>query len=963
MHPHPAPLPRSFALWVLILLSMACAGPRADQNAEVELETLPELEVAGSESTVRRQLSIARDEVDRRLAASPRDEQALSDAFGHLAMVYNAYQYLDAAVVAYRNASKLAPPEPRWPYYLAFIHQLRGELPEATSLYERVLELDPEDATTHLRLAEVYLEANQLEAAGEHFTYALAQRPASAAAHYGLGRIAASAERYEDAIRYFEQALAEQPGAQQVHYALALALRQNGDGEGAQRHLEQQGEVEVVIADRRLAEIAALGRGTEFHSLRGEIALAEDRCHEAAASFRQALDLAPGDSDTRAGLAAALRDCGDLEGAIDQLLLSTLANSNSADRLPRVDAPAGFTLPTRPDLSRLDAPVRQRLESLHGDVAQALSEGRYGRVAILLGQLGQLYVAYGLEDAAKHHFIAARQLHPGEASWSYYLAVLAQQREPEHARSELRSFLELRPQDLPAWVRLGQIELELDHVEAAEDAFHHALEIASSHAAALFGLGRAALARDDPEAAIPLLLRALEQQPEAGRIHHVLGQAFRNQRDLDQARVHLSQANDVDVRFADPLIDGLGDVLTLTAFQVVLRMASDPSVSPEDHLGFALSKLGGVHGAAEQLSNALDAPASALNAAARARLHYVAGGLWVRRTEDPRAIEHFRAALALDAEILDAHVKLGNALARQSDLRGAVAAYTTALDHDSAHQPALRKRATARAATGDVIGATLDLRRLMDLAPDDATVRIQLARALEAGGDLQAAENVLRDALTERSEAEIHLALGDLARRQAAFPAAAESYRNALRKDPEATGARLQLAAILGHLGQYEEALEHYARLLSLDPGHLDGRLGQATGLVLLARYDEARRSLEDGLRAAPGQPHLAHFLARLLAIVPTHELRDGERAVELALEVFRLHSTTQAAQTVAMALAAAGRFDEASTWQRRLIDEATQRQDRAFIERLRPQLTAYEAGRAWHATSPDQMIVLPSAG
>ncbi len=896
MHPVPASFRRSVELLVLILLGTACAAPRAEElGSETRLETLPELEISGPDPTVQQQLLDARREVDRLSSPRDRDERALGEAFGHLAMVYNAYQILDAAVIAYRNAAKLTPRDSRWPYYLAFIHQLRGELSEAVPLYQRVLELNPDDATAHLRLAEALLEANQLDSAKDHYTRALELRAESAAAHYGLGRIAASTARHPEAVRHFEQALELQPGALQVHYSLARSWRQTGDDERARHHLARQGDTEVVIADQRLGEVAALGRGFEFHSLRGEVALADHRCQEAAASFRQALALAPGDSGARAGLATALRDCGDLEGAIDQLLLSTLAEPD-AEQGAAIAAPEAFTLPQRPDLSRLDVPARQRLGSLHEDARKALAAGRHDQVATLLGQLGQLYVAYGLGDTAERHFVAARQLRPGEASWGYYLAVLAQKRDPERSRQELLSFLEQRPGDLPAWIRLGQVELELDHRVDAETAFRRALQLDSGNAAALFGLGRAALAGDDPETAKPLLKKALEQQPEAGRIHHVLGQAFRREHQLDQARSHLSQANDRDVVFEDPLIDRLGDVLTLTAFEVVLAMASDPAVKAEDHLGFALSKLGEVHGAAEQLSAAVEQPSASLPASGRARLHYVAGGLWVRRSEDPPAIEHFRAALALDPELLDAHIKLGNALARRGELGDAIAAYSKVLDRDAEHQGALRKRATASAAASDLVGATEDLRRLVRLAPGDATTR-------------------------------------------------------------------LQLAAILGHLGRYQEALDHYARLLAIEPSHLDGRLGQATGLVLLQRYDEARSSLEDGLRNTPGQPHLSHFLARLLAIAPGSEPRDGERAVELALEVFQQQSTTQAAQTVAMALAAAGRFDEASTWQRRLIDEASKRQDSGFVDSLRPQLSAYEAGKAWRTTSPDQLIVLPSAG
>ncbi len=978
-------------IWLLVWAcsTVGCAAPRANGAAETRadgaaetrdqrvveekangLETVPNVEVGDHTSEVQRQLAKARDAVQQRLEAAPQDPVALGEAFGQLGMVLNAYQFLDAAAAAYRNAAELAPMDARWPYYLAFCLQLQGQLDQAKTLYRRVLEFEPDDATTHLRLAETLFEANEPVAAQHHFERALTLRPRSAAAHFGLGRIATAQERHIAAIEHFEQAIKTQPDATVVHYPLAIALRQAGDLQRAAAQLERQGQTEISIPDPRLAKITSLGRGPGYHRLRGEVALAEERCEPAIASFERALAEAPGNRESHAGLAAALRQCGDFPGAINHLLLSNLTGPSEVPTGGPNTTSLGmatdrFKAPARPGVERLETPVKRRLSTLHRAAQEALETDRRDHAAVHFGQLAQLYLAYGLDDAARSHFEAARQLYSAEPTWGYFLAVLDQQRDPQRARGELLTFLERRPNDSAAWTRLGQLELELGQRAAAEKAFRHVLELDADHAAACFGLGRTALANDQPESAVAWLERALAQQPDAGRAHHVLGQAFRRSGDLDRARSHLAKADDREVLFDDPLIGRLGDVLTLTAFEVVLAMAANPEVTLEDHLGYALSKLGGVQGAAEKLTDALRLDLETSTPTTQARLHYVAGGLWVRRSVDARAEEHFRSALELDSKLLDAHVKLGNIQARQSDWRGAVVAYSAALDRRSDHLSALTKRAAAFAALGDLARAADDLQRLVRLAPGDVNARIQLARLLEQRGDAKAGYDLLRDSqnLSTSEAAAVLTARGDLEQRGGAFEPAIESYLAAVSHDSAATRPRLQLAATLGHLGRLEDALGHYAQLLALEPGHVEGRLGQTTCLILLGRHREAREQLEEGLLVTPGDLDLSHFLARLLASAPGSELRDGERAVALALAVYRRQASPQAAETVAMALAEAGRFAEARTWQRRLIEETDSQPDNGLRARLQPQLAAYESDRAWRAASPDQLIVLPSTG
>ena len=62
-------------------------------------------------------------------------------------------------------------------------------------------------------------------------------------------------------------------------------------------------------------------------------------------------------------------------------------------------------------------------------------------------------------------------------------------------------------------------------------------------------------------------------------------------------------------------------------------------------------------------------------------------------------------------------------------------------------------------------------------------------------------------------------------------------------------------------------------------------------------------------------------------------------------------------AETLAMAFAEAGRFDQAVDLQRQLVGGAEAAGAEREALRLRQALTAYESGRAWQAASPDDIL------
>jgi tetratricopeptide (TPR) repeat protein len=633
--------------------------------------------------------------------------------------------------------------------------------------------------------------------------------------------------------------------------------------------------------------------------------------------------------------------------------------------------PAGLPVPD-PDLGEMEPALAAVVNDLEAAVASRAGnpEADPREVGKAFGDLGQLYHIFDLLDAAEIAYDNARRLLPGEYRWIYLQALVRVDKgELEAAEQGLVRALELRPESLAAWIRLGDVRLDLNRPEDAHEAFEKARELDSDSAAAEFGLGRVEAALGRTEEAVARFERALELQPQASVVHYPLAQAYRRLGRTEEAERELRRRGDRRVHFPDPPVDELSDLQTLVAFRVLGSLAQDLEVPPEQLLTFAISHLGRVEGTLEPLEKVLGQWDEQGVAPERiARLHYAAGGILVQQRSDDRAIEQFRAAVREDPDFVDAHIKLGNALARSGRLEEAVAEFTRALELAPDDRELRLKRATVLLNRGRTGEAIEELRRLARQAPDDPTARIRIAEALEASGDFQGADREYRSALSGTTaegglaapaQARIHRAYGLFHQRRGRFEEAVEEYRQALELDRKLVGARRDLAAVLGHLRRYSEAASEYAQVTATVPDDEPARWGEALALILDSRPAEAVRTLEEGVAVVSDGVALRSFLARILAIAPDDGIRRGSKALELAKAVYDERPLPSHAETVAMAYAETGSFEKAVEWQRRVIDQLD---PGPAAERAKERLELYEAGKPFRARSLEDLVVTTPA-
>ena len=295
------------------------------------------------------------------------------------------------------------------------------------------------------------------------------------------------------------------------------------------------------------------------------------------------------------------------------------------------------------------------------------------------GDLGQVYLAYGFNDAAADCFSKAAELDSKDYRWPYLRGAAEQAAgRLDEAADSFSQALKLAPDTSAGWVHLGEIRLLQGDLDGAEAALRKALQAPGTSAAAHSFLGQTALARHDFKGAAEHLEAALAAVPEANRLHVPLALAYRGLNDRARAEEQMALAGAVGLKAPDPLLDAVAN----------LRVGE--------------------------------------------RVALMRGRVAAQAGRSAEAEQEFRKALAARPESVEARVDLGSVLALAGDRDGAVAQFRDALRLDPSNVTAhfnlgsLLPPAEARPHFEAVVAAR----------PDDAETRRRLAQALRDGGHL-----------------------------------------------------------------------------------------------------------------------------------------------------------------------------------------------------------------------------------
>jgi len=230
------------------------------------------------------------------------------------------------------------------------------------------------------------------------------------------------------------------------------------------------------------------------------------------------------------------------------------------------------------------------------------------------------------------------------------------------------------------------------------------------------------------------------------------------------------------------------------------------------------------------------------------------------------------------------------------------------------------------------------------------SLRHKMGTARYLNGDIQGAVKWFEETIRlapegglDQTAAKAHYSLGVLMASSGRSADAIRHLSAAVRFSPSYVEAHIALGDALRRAGRVAASMEPYQEALRVSPTAADARFGYGMALVRLGRYREARDWFADAASRHADRPDFQHALARVLAAAPDDQVRDAPRAQTIVEGLLVSQQTLDLGETLAMALAEQGKFADAVTIQRDVLEAARQAGFAKDAARMAVNLQRYE--------------------
>src|SRR5438874_11438648 len=182
---------------------------------------------------------------------------------------------------------------------------------------------------------------------------------------------------------------------------------------------------------------------------------------------------------------------------------------------------------------------------------------------------------------------------------------------------------------------------------------------------------------------------------------------------------------------------------------------------------------------------------------------------------------------------------------------------------------------------------------------------------------------------------------------QGQFREAVGEFRNALELNRDSGTAHRSLGKILCNAGDADQGAAHYREALRIAPDDAETHLDLGQCLALADRPDDALREFAEAMRLKPRWSVPMASAAMLFATHPNAASRNSSEAIRLASRAADLTSGKDPAvlEILAASYAAAGRFDEAVTVERKALDFISAKADPKLAAEMEAALELYRRG------------------
>lgn len=162
-----------------------------------------------------------------------------------------------------------------------------------------------------------------------------------------------------------------------------------------------------------------------------------------------------------------------------------------------------------------------------------------------------------------------------------------------------------------------------------------------------------------------------------------------------------------------------------------------------------------------------------------------------------------------------------------------------------------------------------------------------------------------------------------------------------------------QIAYATAKKGLYKSALKMLNAELEKKPESIDFLRTLADMELMFGHWEKAAEVYERILKLNPADSGVLNNYAWLLATCPDDKLRDGKRALEMAVSACEItfYAEAHILSTLASAHAELGDFEKAREWARKAV-ELGEKEKHESLDNLKSELASYEEDKPWRETS-----------
>ena len=325
------------------------------------------------------------------------------------------------------------------------------------------------------------------------------------------------------------------------------------------------------------------------------------------------------------------------------------------------------------------------------------------------------------------------------------------------------------------------------------------------------------------------------------------------------------------------------------------------------------------------------------------------GIVFLREQSYEKAAECLQKAVALNSRHEKARYNLARALIEMGEEEKAMAHLGTLVQENPENAAACSVLGTLLANRGNTDEAIRFLERALSIEPGLEDARFTLGVLMLHNNRTEiAAKHFLKLAGRYPDHEKAHAYLGSIFESQRNWEKAVYHYSEAIRINPDNVTAHNCLGVLYSLGGNLEQGEKHYNKAIAVDPRDPDLHYNLGLNFIGQGKNEKAKKALREALRLKPSWRRAENRLARLLLDQENAHPTQLEEALALAGKACDNPEQIEPEflDTLAIAYAALGRYDEAIVASEKGLELARSREKNQLATEMEARLKQFKKAR-----------------